>query len=288
MNTQSTTRELTAPEVLPATPESFSFVRGRADREVLDTIPLPERTATYEPVPYRRLVEIAEIALANHNLELVAERHELTSKGNKYFGILIARADGDGDDIRRAIGLRSSYDKSLPNGLAIGERVTVCSNLCFGGDITVFRKHTQRVFEDLPREIDAAISNSVDFHRLNLRYLEGLKEVAPTNSEVHDVLCKALIAGVLTSSKLRAVYSEFLHPEFDDFAYRRGYDLRQAFTHVWKDANQVVGVAERGRILDRLLKVQFRDRLIEQGAIPETTPTFAGDFDPLTSKHLLN
>src|SRR4051812_22884309 len=42
-----------------------------------------------------------------------------------------------------AVGIRNSFDKSLPLGFVAGNRVFVCDNLAFRSDLSVKRKHTR-------------------------------------------------------------------------------------------------------------------------------------------------
>ena len=68
---------------------------------------------------------------------------------NRFF--LIARIQNQelqvADDVETYIIARNSHDKRIPMELAIGNRVIVCSNLMFGGDIHIKSKNTLFGFE---------------------------------------------------------------------------------------------------------------------------------------------
>nr|MBS0019438.1 hypothetical protein [Gammaproteobacteria bacterium] len=48
------------------------------------------------------------------------------------------------------VGLRGSYDQTLPRGLAVGSRVFVCDNLAFSGEVTIKTKQTTFIGQRLP------------------------------------------------------------------------------------------------------------------------------------------
>jgi len=52
------------------------------------------------------------------------------------------------ENIKVAIGIRNSYDKSMSSGLVVGSTVIVCDNLMFVGDIKVMREHRGKDMHD--------------------------------------------------------------------------------------------------------------------------------------------
>ena len=71
--------------------------------------------------------------------------HRMSKVANRFF--LIARIKNPelqvAEDVETFIVARNSHDKRVPMELAIGNRVIVCSNLMFGGDIHVKSKNTR-------------------------------------------------------------------------------------------------------------------------------------------------
>jgi|7_EtaG_2_1085326.scaffolds.fasta_scaffold44776_1 hypothetical protein len=74
------------------------------------------------------------------------------------------------------IGVRGAHDQSVARGLVVGSHVTVCSNLCFSGDLGEWkRKQTTNVEFDMPAIIGGAISQlnkkqrefTIDFDAFN-------------------------------------------------------------------------------------------------------------------------
>ena len=64
------------------------------------------------------------------------------------------------------VALRGSHDQSISRGLAIGSRVTCCSNLCFHGDLGNWHtKQTTNLVERLPSMVADAVTGLGKAHR---------------------------------------------------------------------------------------------------------------------------
>src|SRR5689334_8968471 len=102
--------------------------------EVLATIPTPEPTDTWQPVPHATLVEEVKEELSVAGYSVTREEHALWKNGARYFGLLeVSREENQNVEYTLAAGLRNSHDKTFPAALALGNRVFVCDNLAFSG-----------------------------------------------------------------------------------------------------------------------------------------------------------
>jgi hypothetical protein len=117
----------------------------------LGAVALPARTQSYMPVAHADLVTRAKDLFQNAlNLAIKSEAYGLARDGQQFFGVLTF--EGKGGEWGPSVGLRNSYDKSMPVGVAMGAHVFVCDNLAFSSDnVTVMRKHTVNVEVDLER-----------------------------------------------------------------------------------------------------------------------------------------
>jgi hypothetical protein len=130
---------------------------------------IPQETETYQPIGFHELAEIVKVSANATNLGLgydnglqindkykididdVKEDYLISKNHKQFFGTLtygfkeniLYRKDpeieniyGPPDITELTIGIRSSYDKTMSSGIAIGGRVVVCSNLMFVGNIT--------------------------------------------------------------------------------------------------------------------------------------------------------
>src|SRR5438093_3947750 len=126
--------------------------RGGWDSTAADlaSVLVPDHTESYVAVPYGRLLEEVKLQVPRFGLKVVGERFALARDGNQMFGVLSCTNGHNAEDWCLAIGLRSSYDRSLAVGLVAGSHVFVCDNLAFHGETEATRKHTVHVFRDLP------------------------------------------------------------------------------------------------------------------------------------------
>jgi len=158
---------------------------------------IPEETDTYLPIGFHELAELVKVSANATNLGLGYDNDKITidindvkedyliSKNHKqFFGTLtygfkeniLYRKDpeieniyGPPDITELTIGIRSSYDKTMSSGIAIGGRVVVCSNLMFVGDITYMRKHTKNSIDDIINQMDDAIKEQVaEYNKIQL------------------------------------------------------------------------------------------------------------------------
>lgn len=103
---------------------SLAIHRGgwEATSADLASVPVPEATDSYVPVPYSRLVEELKLHIPRFHLTVEDERYALARGGQQLFGVLTCR-NGHRADWGLAIGLRSSYDRSLAVELVAGHRL---------------------------------------------------------------------------------------------------------------------------------------------------------------------
>jgi hypothetical protein len=106
----------------------------KVSREELKTIPVPESTRTFKPVPHVDIVDALVDALRFRYISVVRDEYAVSPDGMRMFGVLDLETAFDG--CRFAIGIRNSNDKSLRLALTCGVRVFVCDNLSFQGEFT--------------------------------------------------------------------------------------------------------------------------------------------------------
>src|SRR5579859_4935117 len=142
---------------------------GKLTREQLRALPMPEATATYQPLAHHMIVEALLEALAFRHISVVRDEYAVSEDGMKMFGVVDLETAFDG--CRFSIGIRNANDKSMRLAMTVGYRVFVCDNMAFQGDFSpVLAKHTknfslidsisvgvdrmQRNFEPMRRQIE--------------------------------------------------------------------------------------------------------------------------------------
>jgi hypothetical protein len=197
----------------------------------LASVPVPNSTESYVPVPYGRLIEELKLHIPRFGLRLEDERYALARDGNQLFGVLTCR-NGHTADWGLAIGLRSSYDRSLSVQLVAGSRVFVCDNLAFHGETTVSRKHTANVFRDLPSLVyDMLMSVSAMKENLAAE-IEQMKRHTLKVALSHHLMILAIRSGALPASQLPKVIEHFDDLDNPEFVPHSAWALFNAFTAV--------------------------------------------------------
>ena len=233
---------------------------GRIDRQALYGIPTPPRTETWLPIPHHRLLEEVERGLQTTGMQVVAEKHAIARAGDRYFGVLQIANGGTDGDYGTVVGLRNSHDQSFVAGLACGSHVFVCSNLAFWGDVVISRKHTVHIERDLPRLIIAALGHLAAMRQVQENRIVAYKETAFTDNDAHDLLVRAIDAGVIAASRLPRVLNCWRgdrEPEWGEeanaeFQAGTAWRLFNAFTFILKEAT-IFSLAKRTQALHVLM-----------------------------------
>ena len=106
----------------------------RTDYRTVCEVPVPETTyhpksgnAQYQPVPYASFINGARDAMANMlNADPVFETYALNKAGSQLFGMIGFGSGLTGQAI--TVALRSSYDKTISNQVAIGSAPFICAD----------------------------------------------------------------------------------------------------------------------------------------------------------------
>jgi hypothetical protein len=197
----------------------------------LASIPVPQDTDTWRAVPYGRLIEEVKLHIPRFNLIIEDECYALARDGKQMFGVFTCR-NGQDADWGLAIGLRSSYDRSLAVDLVAGSRVFVCDNLAFHGETHVSRKHTINVFRDLPSLIyDMLQDVSLMKDKLAVE-IDQMKARKLTPALAHHLMVSAIRRGALPASRLPKVIDFYDEMRSEQFGDKTAWSLFNSFTSV--------------------------------------------------------
>lgn len=214
-------------------------------REDLDDCTVPQGTETWRPIGHRTIVETMLEGLDRVGLKVKREQHGVLDRevdgrmvlGARYFGILDLESELM-PGVTTAVGLRNSVDKSMTAGAAIGERVFVCDNLAFTGDIVVMRKHTRFIMRDLRAKIWDACDRLPGFEQVRQEQLKRLRQTECPEPVTNDVIIRALDAGALPASQIPKVLHEARRElnleEQAQFVRGTAWHLYNSFTEVAK------------------------------------------------------
>jgi hypothetical protein len=217
---------------------TFVVHRGgwEATKADLASVPVPDPTPSYHPVPYGRFVEEVELHVPRFGLKVESSAFALAREGKQMFGVLTCTNGHNAGDYALAIGVRNSYDRSLSVGLVAGTRVFCCDNLAFSGEVKMQRKHTVNVFRDLPDLIYRMLSQVSSMRSRIVAEIEEMKVRELPPAHAHHLMVEAIRANVVPASRLPLVLEAWEEPEHDEFVLRTAWSLFNAFTEVQKTA----------------------------------------------------
>jgi hypothetical protein len=206
------------------------------NREALQSIPCPVGAGRWKPIPHGEIANAAVARAAACGLEVEKEAWGLKGDDNaKLYGVLNFKADarlGLPAGIIPSMGIRSSFDKSLAIGIAIGAKVFVCDNGALVGDFTIRKLHT--IHFRLNDEMDRAFSKFTERVGAINNMVNRLSAVALTDKDADSIILQSFRAEVMPWRLAPEVVKEYYEPKHEDFKPRNAWSLYNAFTEVLK------------------------------------------------------
>ena len=202
----------------------------------LQSIDLPDETESYKPVSHydlaTNLVKVAQDLL--NGFTYSKSHYGLARDGNQLFGIHVFQ--NGSDEMGLSIGFRNSYDKSMSVGIAIGASVFVCDNLAFTGEVTILRKHTLNVWQDLEEMMVTSIYRSRNNFNRIVEDAEGMKYAYLSNDNAFRLLGFLYGKGVLMPRQLPVVKREWINPSSKEFSNNSLWSFYNCCTEALKSS----------------------------------------------------
>lgn len=181
--------------------------------EELQVVHTPEGTSSHVPIPHHRIVDIVRHMLSFYGHEVTDEHHGVTKDGSRYFGVLCLKSNyGDYTDM---VGLRNSHDKSMPVGLAFGNRVFCCDNMAFIADQVVRRKHTMKARHELPALISELVEPLANQRHLQHLAFNRYKATPVTPQLAHHAIMQMFKEDVINVTRIPDVLEQWERPAHD-------------------------------------------------------------------------
>lgn len=222
-------------------------------RDDVFNVTTPEATKTHFPVPHSRLLEAIEMVLQTESgYQITKTTHALSHEGQRYFGVLEVQAPGGGyDDRTLLVGCRNSHDRSFAIDFTLGNRVFVCDNLSFSGEVKLGeersanryiptntrRKHTRHAINDLPRLVSATVGKLGDHRQKQDLRINAYKAAEINDKDTHDLVIKAVECKAIPGQQIMAVLEQWRKPAHEEFSPRTMWSLFNGFTHVYKEGS---------------------------------------------------
>lgn len=234
----------------------------------LAEVPTPQaRGRFHQTVGFGDFTDLVLHRLANAGITVEKEEYVLDKSGNTFFGAMELSLDGfTRSDMTITLGVRGSHTQKLGRGLCIGNRVIVCDNLMFGGDITGFHtKQTTNIWSRLPGLVDNAVAQIPALAQKEGRRADAYKQFALKPQYGDAALVALMRQGALTPAQIGRAASEWIEPSFEEHAEDgfTAWRLLNAVTEAQKPTGDTVNmdtIARRTAIassfLDRVVAVQ--------------------------------
>lgn len=187
----------------------------------LMAVPTPAPQGRFhQPISFGDTLELVKHRLARAGIGLTQEEHVLTEDGQTYFSQFLVNVDGfERDGVELMIGLRGSHNQKVPFGLTLGNRVIVCSNLCFSGDLGTFAtKQTTNAWRRIPGLVEHAINRIPAMAERESHRIDQYKlfEMKPRWGDA--ALVEMHRRGAMTAAQLGRAVGEWDAPTYEEHA----------------------------------------------------------------------
>lgn len=202
----------------------------------------------HNPVVYSDLIEGVESSINKMGIKITNEDFGLSHEGSRFFGLLDIEVDASESMMAKyqtglQIGMRSSTKQIFSAGLTAGTQCFICDNLAFFGDVTLSRKHTTNIMNDLSELIDDSLVKITEDMRLVESRYDLYSEKSVSDKQAHDLVCKSLELGredfemkgqnVISSQRVAPVLDNWYNNP--NWKSRNAFSLFQCFTECTKD-----------------------------------------------------
>lgn len=222
------------------------------DREELESLPLPNPMGSRHVIrPITQDVDLIEDSLKGLGLDIIDQGYavKMQDTSGKYFRnpdaappkvsqvFGLFEIGNKRKDFSVMVGLRGSYDQSLPRGIAVGSRVFVCDNLAFSGSIHMHTKQTLNIDFRIKQFIAQAMYMLPDFIQTQDHIYNSFKAHPLTHHSGENIIIDMFRQGILNTRSLPAVINEWDHPSFNH-GEESVWTLFNAITQTYKDEDK--------------------------------------------------
>ena len=201
-------------------------------REELDLIKAPEPTSTWFPVDHSIVIDTVSQALIAAGFQIERMKFAVSRTDDaRLFAVADLRSNL-ATGVNLAVGIRNSFDKSLPLGFVAGSHVFVCDNLQFRSELIVARKHTRNGSQRFQEAILQAIQSLVQFRTTETARINRLQHTEISNVRAESVMLRSFEQDVISGRVLPQVIEQWRKPSFEEFEPRTAWSLLNAFTTV--------------------------------------------------------
>jgi hypothetical protein len=187
----------------------------------LAAVPTPQAMgAFHQPVGFGDYLELVKHRLTRAGITVEHEEYVLDPQGSTFFGALQLGIDGfQRDDMNITLGVRGSHTQKTPRAICLGNRVIVCSNMCFNGDLAnLSTKQTTNVWRRLPGMVDQAVARIPELAQREGQRADRFKQFELKPRWGDAALVEVFRRDGLTAAQLGRAVTEWHEPKFEEHA----------------------------------------------------------------------
>jgi hypothetical protein len=205
----------------------------RVERVEVDAVTVPPPEGRWYPIGHGQVLDLVTENLGAAGLSVERQELALSNDNRQFFATLDVSAEVV-EGVKLEVGVRNSIDKSLSAAICMGEMVLVCSNLSFGGELQIARKHTTNALKDLRDQIPSLIAQVDDYKGVSAMRIACLKRRILDPDLARSVMLKAAEQQIIGWRMLPLVLKEWNEPRYKDFEPRTAWSMLNAFTEALK------------------------------------------------------
>ncbi len=191
-------------------------------REGLSQLMTPQpRGAHHRPYPFAQFVEQVTDSIEATGNVITEEEYAVTKDGNRLFGLLAVQPQKIQvpANWRLLLGLRGSHDQAFARALTIGSQVMVCSNLCFHGDLGVWKtRQTTNIADRLGDLIYNAVNQIPAAARELVVSLESYRSTSLSENDGYLALVRMFRDRAFSPPQLGRAINEWSEPSVSEHA----------------------------------------------------------------------
>lgn len=173
----------------------------RCDEITVRNVPAVVGTETWKPIHHGLLIDHLQHAVLDAGMSIEKREYSLSNDGGKMFGLWqIGKVDAT---MAHMVGIRNSMNKTMAIGLAAGDKVFVCDNLAFSGELVTFRRHTKNSLDELQDLCNQAIIQIASKLRAFAEWHKKLKTYTLRRVQAELLTFKAMETGAINPSQFK-------------------------------------------------------------------------------------
>ncbi len=161
--------------------------------------PMPAKTESYSPVSHRNVIEAVYEEAEKRGFQIGSEQYWSSKSGMQMTGKVNIVVPGN-DELGMMIGFKNSYDKTIALGFAAGGNVLVCTNGMVTGDITLVRRHTGSIVEEIQSKIITSMEKLEEEFQTIVAQSQRMKSIEISKKDMAELAGRLFIEEELVNT----------------------------------------------------------------------------------------